>query len=300
MFEPGKTDFKVSVVLSAYKKPDVLKEQLDAIEAQTLKPKEIFLFQDGIAENYKVSFSQEILNRFDKHVILNENKGVWERFKFAQGAASKYVCIFDDDTVPGKRWLENCHFNSMYQDGVYGTVGILIKDFKTCSYPYGVGKGYYRFGWPTPLNKTIGVDFAGHSWFLRTEYLKYMFDNTEKYQEFKYAAEDMCLSFKCAQHGIKTFTPPHPYNDEELWGSRFAVKYGTMPTAISLNSESFDRMRSAFDLFVQAGWADYSAKLFEPNEKKNAIYYARYETSKSAIKKFLKRVIRKLKRIFAR
>ncbi|WP_086282690.1 hypothetical protein [Campylobacter devanensis] len=38
----------VGVVLTAYKKPQNLRMQLEAIKNQTIKPKEILLFQDGI------------------------------------------------------------------------------------------------------------------------------------------------------------------------------------------------------------------------------------------------------------
>ncbi|MBR0220459.1 MAG: glycosyltransferase family 2 protein, partial [Synergistaceae bacterium] len=291
MFEPKQTNFDVSVVLSAYKKPDVLRQQLEAIENQTLKPKEILLFQDGIAQDYKINFNSEILARFDKYFIADENKGVWERFNFAlNNASSKYICILDDDTVPGRRWLENCHFNIMQQDGIYGTVGILINNFKKCNYPYGVLTDYYRFGWPFPMDKTIEVDFVGHAWFLKREYLNYMFEDTEQYQEFKYAAEDMCLSFKCAQHGIKTFVPPHPSNDEELWGSLFGMKYGTASTAISLNPANVDKMLEAFNLFKANGWENYAQS---NKARTDTLYYMRCYENKTA----LKRVLRKIKRI---
>jgi hypothetical protein len=35
----------------------------------------------------------------------NYNFGVWARFAFALNATTKYVCVFDDDTLPGKKWL---------------------------------------------------------------------------------------------------------------------------------------------------------------------------------------------------
>ena len=250
MFDPVATNFDVSVVLSAYKKPEALSVQLEAIENQTLKPREIYLFQDGIDGDYAINFKPEILSRFTGTCINTSNKGVWERFRFAGSAKSEYVCIFDDDTIPGKRWLENCHYSSQLQEGIYGTIGIIVRD------PQHYPKKCWRTGWRRPYGKTSRVDFVGHSWFLRREYLGWMFDGTEKYQGFKYTGEDMCLSFKAMQHGIKTFVPPHPFYDTELWGSdpEYGMKYGDDYNAVSMNDENIKAMSDAMKMFSSDGW----------------------------------------------
>ena len=251
MFEPLSTNFEVSIILTLFKKPDTLQKQIEAILNQSLKPKEILLFQDGIIEPYKICIDQKILKLLKKYQISETNKGVWERFKFAQEASSKYICLFDDDTIPGNRWLENCHYNMMFNEGIYGTVGIILKNYK--DYPY---KDYFRIGWVQPFSKAVKVDFVGHSWFFKRSYLKYMFDNTEKYQAYKYVAEDMCLSFKCKQHGILTYVPPHPYGKMELWGSQkeFASKYGKSAVAVSMNSNNFFNMNKALIELKNDGW----------------------------------------------
>jgi hypothetical protein len=40
--------------------------------------------------------------------FCNRNLGVWSRFAYALNAKTKYVCVFDDDTIPGNNWLKNC------------------------------------------------------------------------------------------------------------------------------------------------------------------------------------------------
>lgn len=252
MFDNDELVLDISVVLTAYKKPDALVRQLDAIEKQTIKPKEVFLFQDGIADNYEISFKENVLSRFTDCMICKENFGVWKRFEYAKNICkSKYVCIFDDDTIPGERWFENCFLNMQEQEGVYGTVGIIVQDYT--KYP---DEGHTRVGWTNPYKKRAHVDFVGHSWFIKKEYLEYMFEGTEKYQKFKRAGEDMCLSFKCQQHGIDTFVPPHPYNDLSLWGSlpKYGNKYGNDPTAISKNSAGCKYMEEAITEMVNDGW----------------------------------------------
>ncbi len=252
MYDRKQVNMDVSVVLTTYKKPEALEKQLNALCNQSLRPKEIFLFQDWIDESYSISYKETLLSRFDKVKICTENQGVWKRFEFARSECNgKYVCIFDDDTIPGERWLENCFVNMLEKEGVYGTVGIVVDDYT--KYPFA---GFTRVGWHNPYQKRTIVDFVGHSWFLKKDYLEYMFDGTEKYQCYKRAAEDMCLSFKCKQHGIATYVPPHPYYDQTMWGSlpQYGMKYGQVSTAISQNSEGCKSMRAALRDYVQEGW----------------------------------------------
>ena len=250
IFSPESTRFDVSVVLSAYKKPEALSEQIEAVKNQTLRPREIFLFQDGINGDYEIRFRPEIISQFTGTFTSPSNVGVWERFRYAMKAASEYVCIFDDDTIPGKRWLENCHFNAQLEDGIYGTIGIIVRD------PDNYPKKCWRTGWRRPYAKTARVDFVGHSWFLRREYLGFMFDGTEKYQRFKTAGEDMCLSFKALENGVKTFVPPHPYNDTDLWGSlpECGMKYGNDRNAVSMNDSNINAMSEMMRVFSSDGW----------------------------------------------
>ena len=121
MFNSSKINLDVDVVLSAYKRPQVLAQQLDAVQNQTLRPRRIFLYQDAVkAGEPKVVIDEEILKRFDAYEIAAENGGVWKRFEYAaRKTLSPYVCVFDDDTIPGRRWLENCHIHSIQKAGGY-------------------------------------------------------------------------------------------------------------------------------------------------------------------------------------
>ncbi len=292
-------EYGITVVLTTYKKPEALKEQLEAIEKQTVKAKEIFLYQDGIDDYYSISFNQEFLDKFDNVKICEKNTGVWGRFNFARTAKTEYVCIFDDDTIPGDRWLENCMINMVKQEGIYGTVGIVIEDCK--GYPF---NGYYKVGWCAPYSKCAQVDFVGHSWFVKRNYLDYMFEGTEKYQQFKRAAEDMALSFKCQQHGIATFVPPHPYDDLSLWGSqpKTGKKYGTLSTAISQSNAGNNDMGKAISMYVEDGWHFLSDRDKEQflktgqeieNERKRNEAKTKFERKRNKIKTKLSKVIKK-------
>ena len=120
MFDNSKMSIEVDVVLSAYKRPQALQQQIAAIRAQTLQPNRILLYQDAVASGSKVVLSNEILSQFDDYEIAEENGGVWKRFEYAaKKATAPYVCVFDDDTIPGRRWLENCHMHSLQKRGGY-------------------------------------------------------------------------------------------------------------------------------------------------------------------------------------
>ncbi|SFT54026.1 Glycosyl transferase family 2 [Selenomonas sp. GACV-9] len=252
MYNPLDVDFSVSVILTTYKKPDALEKQLKVLQNQSLKPKEIILYQDGINGRYKIDFDRELLDEFDRCVISKENYGVWKRFEIAKDkSASKYVCLFDDDTIPGRRWLENCHFHMQSQEAVYGGIGIVLKN--PSQYPY---SGYYRVGWDGPYGKPVQVDFVGHSWFLPKVYLENMFTDTGKYQAYKLTGEDMCLSFVCQKIGVPTIVPPHPWGNTDLWSSmpKYALNFGKASVAISNNPEQCARMRDVLDKFLADGW----------------------------------------------
>lgn len=250
MFDRKKIDLDIDVVLTCYKRPQVLEQQITAIKNQTLKPRRIFLYQDGIDGYYKVELNKKVLNAFDSYKISPTNGGVWKRFEFANKVAkSPYVCIFDDDTIPGERWFENCHMNMMQNRGVYVTNACLINDIP--NYP----KGSFWGGWHTGNEKTCAVDFGGHAWFFEREYLNWMLEKPYR-KKYKIVAEDMTISFAASEHGYGTYAPQHPKNILSLWGSipEFGWKYGLSEVAISVNSNNLQLMIAALNELHDDGW----------------------------------------------
>lgn len=243
----------VTVVLTCYKRPEILLEQLEAVERQSLKPKEIILFQDAIENSvYSITLNEEIKKRFDNVKIASENQGVWGRFEYALTANTEYVCIFDDDTIPGNRWLENCYISMIQKNGIYGTVGIeLLKDEQ---YPI---KNYYRVGWAAPNNIPIEVDFVGHSWFVKKEYLNVMLEQGYDFKKsYKKVGEDAFLSYSNAKNNIPTIVPSHYYEKQEFWGSmpNKAYHYGADEVAISFDWGNLNIMMSVIMQLKNSGW----------------------------------------------
>lgn len=277
-----KRELDITVILTAFKRIDILQKQIDAIRNQTVKPRQILLFQDRIPSQYQIVLNKEMISQFDSVYIAKENEGVWGRFRFAEQAGCEYVCIFDDDTVPGSRWLENCYRQMKKKEGIYGTIGIVLA--RNTRYPDG---GYYSVGWRCPNAVTREVDFAGHSWFLKKEWIAYMFEGTEKYQELKYAGEDMCLSFSCQKHGIKTYVPPHPEKNQEYWGAEPEISSvaGSSIEALS-RSGNDNKMRAALQMMIYDGWetiSEHNLNYVKEISRIDRKYYAKYLLRKAVI-----------------
>ncbi|RDU54668.1 hypothetical protein CQA37_05195 [Helicobacter sp. MIT 99-10781] len=243
-------ELNVSVVLNLYKRPQALKEQLKAIQNQSLKPKEILLYQDGVFEGIEIP--KEIEKEFDVIEISKENKGVWERFRFAQRrASSELVCVFDDDCIPGSDFLMNCYREMQKQEGLYGTIGIILQ--KPQNYPY---KDFLILGWLNPNKRRAEVDFVGHSWFFKKKWLETFFANTQSLQKYKVAGEDMGFSLALQKIGVKTFVPPQIYDQPQMWGShpKFGETYGSADVALHKDEENLKRFNNAMKECLDLGF----------------------------------------------
>jgi len=206
----------ITVILNGYKRKDYLDEQIAAIEAQTVKPTEILLWYNH--PNDESLINHNISNK-TKAAYCNHNFGVWSRFYFALNASNPYICILDDDAIPSDQWLENCMVTMNKKEGLLGTIGLIYRNPKPpteCSY----WDDYYRVGWAENHSRDITqVDFVGHSWFFKKEWLSYY---TRELPNPKYmtCGEDMHFSYMLQKYaGINTYVPPHPLNNKRMWGS---------------------------------------------------------------------------------
>lgn len=218
----------ISVILNCFKRPHSLKIQYEAIRSQTLKPKNLFIWQNkGDLENFK-PLDQEIADSSITS-ISNFNFGVWSRFAYALNCRTEYVCIFDDDTIPGSRWLENCVDTIEKHNGLLGTIGVIFKDLHYHHYD--------RFGWANPNEKTEQVDIVGHSWFFKREWLGAFWRECQIPIHYL-SAEDIHFSYSIQKYlGLNTYVPPHPKEDKSLWGSDdiTAQQLGVDNVAVSCN-----------------------------------------------------------------
>lgn len=231
----------ITVILNGYKRPQFLKQQIDAINNQSIKPKEIMLWQ-----NASEGFDKELTNSIIT-ASSNKNMGVWARFAFALNAKTKYICVFDDDTIPGTKWLENCINTMNTHEGLLGTIGLI----------YNSTSGYLpntRFGWDNPNINPVKVDIVGHSWFFKKEWLSTYWRELPP-NGFDYVGEDMHFSYMIQKYlGLNTYVPPHPKNSPEMWGSLKGWEMGTEKNGISLTPANINKMNEYYKYIISKGF----------------------------------------------
>jgi len=206
----------ISVILSGYRRPHTLLEQYSSIINQSLQVDEILFWQN---RHMGEIFDSNVLNQC-KSVISNHNFGVWSRFAFALNCKSDYICILDDDTIPGNRFLENCLTSFEKKPGLYGTIGLIYPSSETYH-------NAERVGWKGLNNEEIEeVDIVGHAWFFSREMLSIFWRELPD-AECIYVGEDMHFSFMLQKYSnMKTYVPPHPTSNTSLWGSLKGSEYG--------------------------------------------------------------------------
>jgi|AntRauTorckE6833_2_1112554.scaffolds.fasta_scaffold19909_2 hypothetical protein len=256
----------ITVILNIYKRPHTLKEQFEAIINQTIKPKKIFIWNNGCKDvDFDFYKKHSNVTFFDS----NNNLGVWSRFIVAMNTNTDYVCVFDDDTIPGKKWFENCINTLKTREGLLGTIGVVFKH----------GSNYTpdnRYGWANPNDTTREVDIVGHSWFFKRDLLEQFMKEIPNLETFKTCGEDIHFSYVLQKYtNLKTYVPPHPKNNIELWGSMpdKALKYGIDSVAISINSDTNKYFDEALKYYQRKGFETIKNKEFSLRNYNLSINY---------------------------
>lgn len=251
----------VTVVMNGFKRPHTLKQQYDAIKAQTVKDIEIFLWVNKVDD---IEFDREILSDC-KTIISNTDFGSWGRFSAALNAKTRYVCVIDDDTIPGKKWIENCLQTIKTHYGILSTRGVLMNHGYDTYYP--APQSYQAIGWCNPNEETVEVDMGCHSWFFEKILLRAFWAEMPDWIPMRYG-EDTHLSYAVKKHfGFGTYVPPHPKDDLDMWGSMpdTATKYGEEPVAISMDYYANIGMNKYWNFVRQVGYPIIAEKKNETN-----------------------------------
>jgi hypothetical protein len=190
----------ITVILSCWKRPQNLAEQIGTLRRQSVSPTEVWLWSDKSDQNR--DFDCGALD-IDRLFINSTNLGVYGRFAVALLARTKYLAIFDDDVIPGFRYLENCLETIKSHPGIIAAAGLrfLSANYRPCE----------RYGWAKRTPVVTEVDVGCNAWFLQRDWLPYLwleppFDWNN--------GEDMRLSYLAQKYGgIRTFTPAQPDDD---------------------------------------------------------------------------------------
>jgi glycosyltransferase involved in cell wall biosynthesis len=237
----------VTVILSGYKRPHVLQEQYAAIKNQTHKDITVMLWSN-YDENSFHAYPQDVINSCIS-AFANVNFGVWARFAYALNANTEYVCMIDDDTIPGSRWIENCLNTISTNKGLLGCRGVRFtgddyQNYPGCSYESICGN-----------NENIErVDIMGHSWFFEKQWLRaYWAEMPNTIPNF--GGEDMHFSYVLQKHfNLYTYVPAQPSNDKEMWGSINPSKYGEDMNATSRTSDGYVQANHYWNYILSRGY----------------------------------------------
>ena len=281
---------EITVILNSYKRQKFLKYQINSLNKQSLPYEKILIWNNGKSiEDAKFGKDIYIANS-------SYNFGVWARFAFALNSESKYICMLDDDTMPGELFFENCIDTINKNPSLLGTRGLRFLSSKYY-------EPYISFGWDNPNDQSEIVDIVGHAWFFKREWLTYFWREMPLLDSSRFVGEDMHFSFMLKKYaGIRTVVPPHPKNDLRLWGSdpSKAIQIGTDNVSISQNKESIRKFDKALRHYTSNGISLCKDEKYLKSKR----YFVVPRTLRNPIFKkiilnipFLEKIARKLKNI---
>jgi len=211
---------EITVILNCYRRPEYLKEQIEAVKKQAKKPHEIWVWVNHHEDNQNFDFSKLGVDRIFKN---DYNWKYYGRFAAAMLAKTKYIALFDDDTIPGKEWFSNCLEQISQKEGIMGGAGVTLKHE---SY-----KDHDRHGWSSQNEDLVEVDLVGHAWFFKKEWLKYLWMEDPLTWE---NGEDIHFAYVAQKYGnISSYCPPHPKSNIEKHSSLKGYEYGVDDKASS-------------------------------------------------------------------
>jgi hypothetical protein len=235
---PTDSPADLTAVLSSWRRPQLLTEQVEALRRQSSPPAEIWVWADSCPENAGFDYESLGVERIFRN---SSNLGVYGRFAIALMARTRHVGIFDDDTMPGCRYLESGLQTVRERRGIVAAAGV---QFTTASYRPAV-----RYGWARQTATVSEVDVGCNSWMLEREWLNYLW-REPAFDWFN--GEDMRLSYLAQKYGgIRTYTPPQGTPD--LSGSvRGAL--GRDAVALSGREDHYRRRSEQLVEQLENGW----------------------------------------------
>jgi hypothetical protein len=219
------SDNDITVILNSYRRCKNLESQIDHLRNQTVPPKEIWLWINDHEDNSGFDFHELDVDRiFD----TDHNWKFYGRFSISLLAQTEYVAVFDDDTIPGLKWFENCLETMSVSEGLLGGAGVILKGDEYLNHE--------RVGWPSQNEDIVEVDLVGHAWFFKRDWAHYLW--TER--PFSWDnGEDIQFSYSLQKHaGIPTYCPPHPEKDKDLHSSLYPWELGTDEKASAENNKN--------------------------------------------------------------
>ena len=201
----------INAIITVFKRNNY-NNQLRSLLAQTILPAEIYIWQNESHVNVEIDkdifISASNMNIQIHHIhSINTNFKFHGRFTLPLLFQCDYVAIFDDDTVPGKKWFENCIRSVNTYNSIVGANG--RTNIHNSNNEVGVGDG-------SPVDRDTIVDFVGHCWFFRREWIHHMWS----FPAYTFVnGEDIHFAASSKiRENISCVVPMQPHSDRDLWG----------------------------------------------------------------------------------
>lgn len=232
----------VTVVLNGFRRQHTLGEQIAALKSQSHPIQKIMYWNlKSNARRYQPDYKL-LLKEDIEYAETSHDYGVWGRFSFALNANTAFVCIIDDDIMPGKDYIKNCVQCFQDKPGIYGALGNAINKSNNRK---------SLFGWKGRHNETVQqVNYLYQTWFMPLQALNAFWSRPvpEKLSKNRHIAEDIHLSLMAKkQLNLNTYVVPHPAGNKRKWGNITGHSHGLDAYAVHLNAE----LRNGMDMYLE-------------------------------------------------
>lgn len=220
----------VTVVLNGFRRQKTLREQIKAFKSQSHPVKKIMYWNlksddPTFQPDYNLLKEEGI-----EYAETSHDYGTWGRFSFALNSNTDFICMYDDDIVPGERYIENCVTTFEKKPAILGTMGSVISQE--------TGQ-WIQFGW-RDINNNVPVEvmYLYQTHFFPREVLQAFWAEVPEWElvSNRHLGEDVHIAYVAQKYfNLPAVIVPHPHDDKSLWGNIVGDRYGEDEYAIHLS-----------------------------------------------------------------
>lgn len=236
----------ISVIPFHYRRPENLEPQLESIQKQSVDVDEIII---GHLESDEYDY-----NFPDGMKVVHFHKDPGLRAKFITALTSSFdtdfVFIIDDDIILGKKSIENILNSYSEKPGVYGGLGFELEGENW--YEHRAGREPKPHGQNESIKK---VDFIGHSWFLKREWVSLYLSEPCPLDVFS-GTDDIWFSYVMWKNSIDSYSPPNPPNKPERWPDKDIRSQTSGQTLNQYYDDHISDRKKIIKYCKERGWPD--------------------------------------------
>ncbi len=253
-----------TALITTWKRTAYLEEQLNAIAKQSVPPTAIILLQN---ESH-IEIDRALLDRFGAKLIRSDINSLYTRWVMGYLADTRYICVFDDDVIPGAKWIENCIRASDENNALVGPSGRIANPGNSPAW-INVDPSYNNHLniYVSCAERDVFCDWVCNSYFFRTDWVKYIV-SAQRYMGTHETFDDIQLATTLLRFGrIRTVVAKQP-SDDVAWHGNIKRGYGSDELAMWRRHEQhFDRRSKLIKDIDDAGfsWAS-RAKITPPHK----------------------------------